>query len=349
MSNDIVFAKLSGSGNDFVCIDSRSGRYEALLDSSERSGRFARALCSRSLGVGADGLIFACEPGLAGVADIEARFFETDGSECELCGNGTACFTRWASANDWVPHKPLPKVGQPPAHLAEDVQAGRTGIRILTPAGVGLGQDLAGSPDGEVDCRPDGTYVRVCIPLPKNMQTDVPLEAVGAGLKCDYVETGIPHAIVYVDDVGSADVARLGPAIRHDERFAPGGVNASFVQVVEEGRIAIRTYEYGVEGETLACGTGSAAAAILTAIRRNWPADYRTGRRPVLVHARSGDVLRVYFAQQDDGIISDVCLETVVRFVYTGVVHPELARRALGDGAGEVPQRDEGRSGCPGT
>ena len=291
----IEFAKLSGSGNVFVCIDNRNGRFDALLASPPRIGRLARLLCWRSMGVGADGVIFCgrCAPGSP--ADVAARFFEADGSETDLCGNGVACFTRWAFDSGFV---------------------GDTTLRILTPAGVVEAE------------RSDGPYIIVCIPPPESVQADVKVCVDGFPMSCDYAVTGVPHLVTYVDDVEQIDMGHLGPALRHHRRFQPKGVNANFVQVLGEGQIAIRTWEYGVEGETLACGTGSASAAILTALRQNWPRRYRDHSTPILVHARGGDVLRVYFTQDDGGRVTDVCLETVVRYLYRGALSEELAAAA---------------------
>jgi len=296
MDKSIEFAKLSGSGNDFVCIDNRDGRFDALLGNGPAIGHFARLLCRRSMGIGADGVIFACRPEIEEVADVGARFFEADGSEAALCGNGTACFTRWAFDGRFVSD---------------------SSIRILTPAGVVLAE------------RGDGAYILVCIPDPEDMRRGLSVCVDGFPMPCDYVVTGVGHLATYVEDVGCIDMARLGPAIRHHRLFQPTGVNANFVQVLGEGEIAVRTWEFGVEGETLACGTGSAAAAILTALRNDWPKEYLSHAKPILVHARSGDVLRVYFTRQDDGAITDVCLETVVRFLYEGVISRELADGAV--------------------
>ncbi|HUT00977.1 MAG TPA: diaminopimelate epimerase [Phycisphaerae bacterium] len=296
MDPPIEFAKLSGSGNDFACIDNRDGRFEELVGSPERIGPFARRLCRRHMGIGADGVIFASRSEVPEMADVGARFFEADGSETDLCGNGTACFARWAFDNGFVAHRE---------------------IRILTPAGVVL-----------AECA-DGNYVTVCIPSPEQSQRGLEVTVDGFPLLCDYVVTGVPHLATYVDDVEKLDMARLGPALRYHQRFAPQGVNANFVQVLGPGEIAVRTWEYGVEGETLACGTGSASAAILAAMRFDWPAEYRSHDKPVLVHARSGDVLRVYFAEKADGTVDDVCLETIVRFLYSGTISPELAAAAL--------------------
>ena len=124
MTQPIAFTKLSGSGNDFACLDNRDGRFDPLLADAERIGHFARLLCRRSMGVGADGVIFCCRPEVAEVADVAARFFEADGSETDLCGNGTACFTRWAFDSGFV----------------RDSE-----IRILTPAGVVLAQRSDGA------------------------------------------------------------------------------------------------------------------------------------------------------------------------------------------------------------
>ncbi|HOF17550.1 MAG TPA: diaminopimelate epimerase [Phycisphaerae bacterium] len=296
MNGPIEFLKFSGSGNDFLCIDNRDGRYDELLASAARVGHFARVLCRRGMGVGADGLIFACRPELDGVADIAARFFEPDGSEVELCGNGTACFAHWVISTRMVD---------------------RAEIRILTPAGVVLGSNASDS------------YVKVCIPLPEHVESGIDLDVLGKRWNCDFAITGVPHVIAYVDDLDSLEVPHWGPAFRYHERFRPRGANANFVQALGEGRIAVRTWEFGVEGETLACGTGSAAAAILAARRFAWPKEYFSGEKPVLVHARSGDVLRVHFTVGPDGRVTDLCLETIVRDAFGGTVHPALAAQAL--------------------
>ncbi len=299
MMPPIEFAKLSGSGNDFACIDNRDGRFDELLGAPEHIGRFARLLCRRSMGIGADGVIFCCESEVGELADVAARFFEADGSETDLCGNGTACFARWAFDSGFV---------------------GDSEIRILTPAGVVLAQ------------RSDAAYITVCIPSPEHRRQDVEITVGGFPICCDFVITGVPHVVTYVDDVEEIDMARVGPAIRHHERFAPQGVNANFVQILRAGEIAVRTWEYGVEGETLACGTGSASAAILAALRFDWPKEYRCHEKPVLVHSRSGDLLRVYFTEKHDGSIDDVCLETIVRFLYRGTISDELAAAAFSAG-----------------
>ncbi len=287
----LEFAKLSGSGNDFVCIDNRDGKYDRLINSPPHIRRFANALCRRGLGIGADGVIFACATEVEDFSDIAARFFEADGSEVELCGNGVGCFVHWVMLNRWLEPRE---------------------VKILTPAGVVRGTNS------------EGNYTRVCIPIPEDIRHNIELEVNGDILKCDYVVTGVPHTVTWIEDLDKLDVDAIGKLVRHHQAFAPRGVNANFVQVLDEGEIAVRTYEFGVEGETLACGTGSASAAILTTLARNWPDEYRTGKKPVLVHARSGDVLKIYFSIDKHGNVDDVCLETVIRFIFTGTIQKDL-------------------------
>ncbi|MFP4058841.1 MAG: diaminopimelate epimerase [Candidatus Brocadiia bacterium] len=296
MDQRIDFTKLSGSGNDFICIDNRDGRLDGLLADEGAAGRLARALCRRGLGVGADGVVFALAAGDPSAADFAVRFFEPDGSEAELCGNGSACFTRWVIEEGWL--------------------AGQE-VRIETPSGEARGR-----------VGRDG-YVQVCIPVPRELATDIEVEAEGRRWRMDYALTGVPHAVVYVDDVEGVDVARWGAALRRHPRFGPRGVNVNFTQVLGEGRLAVRTFEFGVEGETLACGTGSATAGLMAALRFGWPASYLREGDPVRVRVRGGDTLRVYYLVHPDGAIERVCLHTVVRYLYRGRLHPDLAARAL--------------------
>ncbi|MBL7221406.1 MAG: diaminopimelate epimerase [Phycisphaerae bacterium] len=293
----VIFSKLSGSGNDFLCMDNRDGRFDEILVSRERLAHFTRTLCRRGLGVGGDGIVFATEPEIEGVADIAAKFLEMDGTESTLCGNGTACFVRWAVAQGIV---------------------GDGEVRVLTAAGVVLGQNL------------DDGYTRVCIPLPEEKRTDLKVQVDGELVNCDYIVTGCEHLVVYVDDVDMAPVGRLGPLLRHHECFdQPRGVNVNFVQVLSAGELAIRTYEYGVEAETLACGTGSASAAILAARRFGWGAEYTSNDRPVRLRTRGGDVLRVYVGMDESDKVTDLCLETLVRCSYSGTLCPDLATLAM--------------------
>ena len=177
MRETIEFAKLSGSGNDFICIDNRDGAFDEIVTSPERVSLFARQLCHRGAGVGADGVIFAVQPEIEEGCDLSARFFEADGTEAELCGNGTGCFVHWASDNQWAPTIEL---------------------RILTPAGVVRGKNR------------DNSYVQVCIPNPEDIQTNLSVEVHGRLWSCDVARVGVAHLATYVDDVAEVDVAYWG-------------------------------------------------------------------------------------------------------------------------------------------
>ncbi|HDZ19917.1 hypothetical protein LCGC14_0094950 [marine sediment metagenome] len=301
MLENVSFWKLTAAGNDFFCLDNSDGRFDDLLADPARSGQFARTLCRRHTGIGADGLIFHQRLDTTDEADISARIFEADGSEVELCGNGTACYVHWAFVMGHIP---------------------RDEVRILTLAGV-----MRGSP---VD---DG-YTRVCISLPEQLRTDLQVPVGDQTLTCDFVVTGIPHVVTYVDDIAAADVAGLGPALRHHDLFQPRGANANFVQVLGEGEIALRTWEFGVEGETLACGTGSAAAAMLTARRFDWKPDFTPCDQSVRVHTRGGETLRVFFTVNGRGEIDDLCLESPVHLLYRGDISKGLLAEALSADSG---------------
>lgn len=303
----ISFTKLSAGGNDFICLDNTMGAFDPVLASSHFTD-FVRRLCQRGLSVGADGVIMACGLGDPGGVDIVARFLEPDGSEAELCGNGTACFTYWAITRGLVPGP----------H-----------VTILT---------AAGTASGQLDAADHGR-VRVCVPDPTDLRQDIEIELEGKPWRLDYVHTGVPHAIVFVDDVAAVDVPRWGGAIRRHPLFQPRGVNANFVEIKAAGHLIIRTFEFGVEAETLACGTGSAAAAIVASLRLGWPQSHRRGEEPVLVDVRGGETLRIWFTVHDDRSISDVCLQTRARAIYDAELRPEFMVELL------ASFRDQGYAG----
>lgn len=298
LPRQIEFTKMTAGGNDFVCIDNTRGEYVGLL-ASDAIGRFVSGLCRRGLSVGADGVIFACQRGAVDGVDIVARFMEPDGSEARLCGNGTACFAFWC--------------------VEKEIVAGPE-VDILTAAGAAHA------------CRNDDDphRVRVCVPNPKGLMQDLNIEAAGRPWLVHLIDTGVPHAVTFVDDLADIDVAHWGAAIRHHSRFAAiGGVNANFTHIVEPGHIAVRTFEFGVEAETLACGTGSTAAAIISAIRSAWFSNL-SGDKPVLVDVQGGEQLKIWFTVQDEHHVIDVCLEAGVRPVYEAALAPETIQAICG-------------------
>ena len=264
----LKFTKMNGAGNDFVMIDNRAGE---LRLSREEIAR----ICDRHRGVGADGLI-AVEASQNG-ADFRMRYYNGDGGEAEMCGNGARCFAKFAGRL---------------AHSAEPV-------RFETMAGVVTAQLL-------------GENVQLQMSAPRDLTLRTTLTAAARELVVHFANTGVPHAIVICDDVENVDVATLGAALRNHARFEPQGTNANFIQVLAPQRLAIRTYERGVEGETLACGTGACAAALVHHALTGAPA-------PISVQVRGGDTLEVNFERVDDGF-TNVTLTGPADFVFEGQV-----------------------------
>jgi len=236
-----------------------------------------RRLCDRHRGVGADGVIALreCE---SGRADWAWEFYNSDGSSGEMCGNGARCFARYVQrVTGW--DRPV--------------------LRFETLAGV-------------VEARYEGEQVTVRLTPPTDLRLHLSL-ALGTGpVELHAINTGVPHAVLFVPDADQAAVGRLGPEIRWHSAFAPRGTNVNFVQVIEPGRIRVRTYERGVEGETLACGTGVTASALIAALLHQFSS-------PVEVRVQGGDSLRVSFRRQGDRF-EEVHLTGPAEFVFEGTM-----------------------------
>jgi diaminopimelate epimerase len=264
----LSFTKMNGAGNDFVMVDNRD------LKKSLSRDQIAR-LCDRHRGVGADGLI-AVEPAENG-GDFKMRYYNADGSEAEMCGNGARCFARFAS------------------RLSEKKDA----ISFETMAGVVSAELL-------------GENVRLRMSQPKDLALGTKLAVHGAEETVHFVNTGVPHAIVVVENLAAVDVVLKGSAIRHHEHFAPKGTNANFIEVQAPRVLAIRTYERGVEGETLACGTGVCAAALVHSALTG-------ATSPIEVRVKGGETLEVGFVKAGDSF-TDVTLTGPADFVFEGTV-----------------------------
>lgn len=221
----VPFVKMHGSGNDFVLIDNRS-----LALPRAQMALWARHICPRAFGVGADGLIFLQEAPAGEQVDYIWHFYNADGSRAEMCGNGSRCAARLAT---------------------ELGLAGRNHV---------LGTD-AGPIHAEV--RPDSNLVKVQLTPPMNLKLGAPLEVDGTRFDVHFVNTGVPHAVIICDDVSAVDVLQIGRAVRNHGHFAPAGTNVNFIQIRSSAKLLLRTYERGVEGETFACGTGAAASALV--------------------------------------------------------------------------------------
>ncbi len=263
----IPFYKMHGGGNDFVLIDHR----ERFIPEAEQPA-LARRLCHRQLGVGADGLILI-EASRA--ANFRWRFYNADGSEPEMCGNGGRCAARFAALLGIAPEKMSFET------VSGVIQAEVRGRRVkLALTGVGDFQ----------------------------LNQTIPLEE--ANVTGHFVRVGVPHLVVEVDDLEAAPVAEWGRLLRFHQMFQPAGTNVSFVRFTGSQSLSIRTYERGVEDETLACGTGAVAAALVGACLGRLSA-------PVAVLTRGGEILTVSFRSQS-GDCREVFLEGDALVVYQG-------------------------------
>ena len=210
---------------------------------------FAAKVCDRSRSIGADGVILI-EPSRR--ADFRWDFYNADGSRAEMCGNGGRCVARFAAARRIAGRE-----------MAFETLAGilRASVR--------------------------GRRVKLQMTRPRGLAVDRSLALRGRKFSYSFLDTGVPHAALFVPDVSRVDVAGIGRGIRRHKAFAPRGTNVNFVQQ-EDGGLRVRTYERGVEGETLACGTGAVASAILATVRG-------LAAPPVSVRTSGGEILAVHF------------------------------------------------------
>jgi len=227
---EIPFTKMQGNGNDFVVID----EFEKTVIPDEMKGQFAAIYCDRRFGIGADGVIYLSK---SGKSDLKMRILQPDESEAEMCGNGIRCLAKFAF----------------------DAKYAKESCTVETMAGeVGVAMGY----------KEDEFSATITLPAPKFDRKDIP--AVGAGeykekigeYEVYAVNTGVPHAVIFVDAVESVDIAAVAPAIRHHASF-PQGANVNFVQRGTGDTITVRTFERGVEAETLSCGTGATASAAM--------------------------------------------------------------------------------------
>jgi diaminopimelate epimerase len=263
------FSKMNGAGNDFVLIDNRVGDLQLAPEQIVK-------ICDRHRGVGADGVL-VLERATNG-ADFRMRYYNADGGEAEMCGNGARCFARYAS-----------RVAGPKEELSFE-----------TPAGV-IGATLQGEAVRLEMSEPTDLRLGITIPLPDRQ------------VAAHFVNSGVPHVVVPVEDLENVDVRALGSAIRRHALFAPKGANANFLKERGERQIAIRTYERGVEDETLACGTGVVASALIFAALRNVAG-------PIGVLVRGGNELQVGFDRSGDQF-RNVTLTGPADFVFEGTIN----------------------------
>lgn len=262
----IPFWKMHGAANDFIVVDDRALTFPA------RDEAWMRAVMARRTGIGSEGILLI-QPG--NEADFRMRFFNPDGGEVDMCGNGARCIAR----------------------LAYELGAAPSLMRFETGAGIVRAEVM-------------GDIVQLTMTKPRDWRLGGELTIDGTTYAYDFVNSGVPHVVVVVDDLAAVDVARLGAAIRYHADFAPKGTNANFVQITGPNSLSVRTYERGVEAETLACGTGIVAAGLLAG---------KTGRvqTPVQITPASGDVLTVNYRLTSDGA-DDVTLKGPAVHVFRG-------------------------------
>ncbi len=266
------FYKMTGAGNDFIMVDNRDLGLSSVLDRET-----IEALCDRRFGIGADGLI-AVEPSQGKGGAVRMRYYNADGGEAEMCGNGARCFGNFAAA--LLRHdKSVP--------LPFETMAG-----IVT-----------------ASFEKDGN-VTVNLTDPHSLQLFTLNADPTVGADVHFLNTGVPHAVAFLDKLDGLDIPRLGAYLRYHDSFAPKGTNANFATILSPGHIAIRTYERGVEDETLACGTGMTASALLHAVLTDAPS-------PIQVDVAGGDTLKVGFQRMGDHF-THVTLTGPADLVFTG-------------------------------
>jgi diaminopimelate epimerase len=248
----IPFAKLQGNGNDFILID----EYHNNVIPEERKADFAAKYCHRRFGVGADGVLFLSN---TSQADVQMRLFQPDRSEAEMCGNGIRCLVKYAVDKGYV-------------------STGKTTIKTL-----------AGILDVTTHKEKGQLWVKVNMGTPLYNRWDLPAVGEGEfineelhGCNVSVVNTGVPHAVIISEELEEIPLLEIAPKIRYDPLF-PKGTNVNFVKIHSSREISIRTYERGVEAETLSCGTGSVASAAIT---------HRLGKTEdkVTVHTKGGQL-----------------------------------------------------------
>jgi len=271
----LQFFKMNGAGNDFIIVDNRD-----LSLSKELDADTIAALCDRHRGIGADGLL-AVEPAQKG-ADFRFRYYNADGGEAEMCGNGARCFGRFT------------------AHLGEII------LKKVT------FETIAGTLTAEMI----GEDVKIAMSEPKDLKLNTSAKIPDFDTALHFINTGVPHVVAFVansDALDVLDVFTHGGAIRNHQAFAPAGTNVNFATVISPGHISIRTFERGVEDETLACGTGMVACALIHHLLTGTTS-------PVKVDVEGGDTLEIGFEITSNHEFKNVTLTGPADFVFEGEI-----------------------------
>ncbi len=277
----IYFTKMSGAGNDFIVIDERE--YPGISLTPE----FISKLCDRRNGIGADGII-----NIADLPDYDFRmdYYNADGTSKTLCGNGARCAIKYAQFSNRLRNGKASFVANDNIYSGEMLEAEK---------------------------------VKFNLNEPENIKSNLKVDAAGQNINYHFVDTGSPHVIIkigdilkeasnednFYTDINEIPVFDIGKEIRYHSNFSPAGTNVNFIKI-NNSTIKIRTYERGVEDETLACGTGSAASAVAASLFENV-------KPPVLLLTRGGDELIVDFNLKNNHI-ENLSLTGPAKIIYTG-------------------------------
>jgi diaminopimelate epimerase len=264
----LKFWKMHGAQNDFVLFDDRRGRFP----SADRA--FIEHIATRHSGIGSEGVILIQK---SDVADFRMRFFNPDGGEVEMCGNGARCVARLAFDRGVAEKK-----------MTIETKAGQLKAQVMQKG------------------------VRLWMTDPFGWKMDGSLELSGRSLIYSFVNTGVPHVVIRTGELCEVDVCGTGSAVRQHRDFAPAGANVNFMEVLPNGELTVRTYERGVEAETLACGTGVTACGLIAA-KHGWV------KLPVNIQVASGDTLVVAGQLTADGA-SNVTLTGPTEYIFEGTI-----------------------------
>jgi diaminopimelate epimerase len=231
---------------------------------------FIANVCRRKMAVGADGMILVEN---SDDADFKWRFFNSDGSVAEMCGNGARCVARFAYLNNIAG-----------SNMSFETLAGLVKAEVIE------------------------ERVKVKMTNPSELKADDAVELKNGLVSISSINTGVPHVVMVKDSIDDIDIVKIGREIRYHDKFSPAGTNVNFACRIKNNTIAVRTYERGVEDETLACGTGAVASAIIMANKMKIDA-------PLSVLTRSGGYLNIFFKERD-GQYYDIYLEGDARIIY---------------------------------
>ena len=275
---NLKFSKMVASGNDFVVIQPSASNFLPTRKTAKLQ-TLSRKICDRKFGIGADGLLLLEK---SNKADIKMRIFNADGTVAEMCGNGARCAALYY----------VRRILRSKIH--------KFNLKLETKAGIILAEIR-------------GNIVKVKLTDPLRLKLDIPLAINGKIFNVHYIDTGVPHIVFFCDKLDGLNILPIAREIRFHKKFAPRGANVNFVTVLNGNHIKIRTYERGVEDETLSCGTGSTAGAIMSAVLFK-----KIGENTINVMPASKEKLIIYFNNIDNKIIKNVWLEGNARFVFNG-------------------------------